>query len=152
MSEAVTRRELGRRIDQGAGREPADLVIKNARILNTATGTIDPGDIAICGDRIVGTHDTYWGRREIDARGRVVAPGFIDTHLHIESSLVVPAEFEQGVLPHGTTTAICDPHEIANVLGVAGILKPLGIAYLVGSAGSSLRVRPSRLTASEPGL
>lgn len=121
MAGAVTRMELGRRIDQGAGREPADLVIKNARILNTATGSIDPGDIAICGDCIVGTHDTYRGRREIDARGRIVAPGFIDTHLHIESSLVVPAEFEQGVLPHGTTTAICDPHEIANVLGVDGI-------------------------------
>ena len=121
MAGAVTRMELGRRIDQGAGREPADLVIKNARILNTATGSIDPGDIAICGDCIVGTHDTYRGRREIDARGRIVAPGFIDTHLHIESSLVVPAEFEQGVLPHGTTTAICDPHEIANVCGIPGI-------------------------------
>ena len=112
---------LGRRIDQGTGRAPADLVVRNARILNTATGTLDPGDIAICGDRIVGTHDSYRGRREIDARGRIVAPGFIDTHLHIESSLVLPAEFEQGVLPRGTTTAICDPHEIANVLGVAGI-------------------------------
>ena len=112
---------LERRIDQGAGREPADLVVRNARILNTATGTLDPGDIAICGDRIVGTHDTYRGRREIDVQGRIVAPGFIDTHLHIESSLVLPSEFEQGVLPRGTTTAICDPHEIANVLGVAGI-------------------------------
>ena len=112
---------LERRIDQGAGREPADLVVRNARILNTATGTLDPGDIAICGDRIVGTHDNYRGRREIDVQGRIVAPGFIDTHLHIESSLVLPSEFEQGVLPRGTTTAICDPHEIANVLGVAGI-------------------------------
>ena len=97
---------LERRIDQGAGREPADLVVRNARILNTATGTLDPGDIAICGDRIVGTHDTYRGRREIDVQGRIVAPGFIDTHLHIESSLVLPSEFEQGVLPRGTTTAI----------------------------------------------
>ena len=112
---------VARRIDQGAGREPADLVIRNARILNVATGTLDEGDIAICGDTIVGTHDSYRGRREIDAKGRIVAPGFIDTHVHIESSLVLPAEFEQGVLPRGTTTAICDPHEIANVLGVAGI-------------------------------
>lgn len=112
---------LGRRIDQGAGRGPADLVIRNARILNLATGTIDPGDVAICGDTIVGTHDTYHGRREIDAAGRIVAPGFIDTHLHIESSLVLPSEFEKGVLPRGTTTAICDPHEIANVLGLPGI-------------------------------
>ena len=103
------------------GAMPADLVIRNARILNVATGTIDEGDVAICGDTIVGTHDAYRGRREIDAEGRIVAPGFIDTHVHIESSLVLPAEFEQGVLPRGTTTAICDPHEIANVLGVAGI-------------------------------
>ncbi len=113
--------QLERRIDQGSGREPADLVIRNARILNLAAGTIDRGDVAICGETIVGTHDTYRGRREIDARGRIVAPGFVDTHVHIESSLVVPAEFEQGVVPRGTTTAICDPHEIANVLGVAGI-------------------------------
>ena len=113
---------LGRRIDQGAGREPADLVVRNARILNTATGTLDPaGDIAICGETIVGTGESYRGRREIDAGGRVAAPGFIDTHLHVESSLVLPAEFERGVLPRGTTTAICDPHEIANVLGLAGI-------------------------------
>ena len=113
--------ELGRRIDQGSGRDAADLVIRDARILNVATGTIDEGDVAICGDTIVGTHDSYRGRREIAAKGRIVAPGFIDTHVHIESSMVVPSEFEQGVLPRGTTTAICDPHEIANVLGIAGI-------------------------------
>ena len=113
--------ELSRQIDQGAGRDAADLVIRNARILNVATGTIDAGDVAICGRTIVGTHDTYLGRREIDAAGRILAPGFIDTHVHIESSLVLPAEFERAVLPRGTTTAICDPHEIANVLGVAGI-------------------------------
>jgi adenine deaminase len=117
----TTQHELARRIDQGSGRDRADLVIRNARILDTATGGIEPGDVAICGGTIVGTHESYRGRREIDAAGRIVAPGFIDTHLHIESSLVVPAEFEQGVLPRGTTTAICDPHEIANVLGVAGI-------------------------------
>ncbi|MEK0083220.1 adenine deaminase [Benzoatithermus flavus] len=117
----TTQHELARRIDQGSGRDAADLVIRNARILDTATGTIAKGDIAICGETIVGTHESYRGRREIDARGRIVAPGFVDTHLHIESSLVLPAEFERGVLPRGTTTAICDPHEIANVLGVAGI-------------------------------
>jgi adenine deaminase len=112
---------LGRRIDQGAGREPADLVIRNARILNVCSGTVHQGDVAVCGDTIVGTHDSYRGRHEIDAKGRIVAPGFIDTHVHIESSMVVPSEFEQGVLPRGTTTAVCDPHEIANVLGIAGI-------------------------------
>ncbi|HEX8376094.1 MAG TPA: adenine deaminase, partial [Geminicoccaceae bacterium] len=97
-------------------------VVRNARVLSTATGEIDlPADIAVCGDTIVGVGEGYRARAEIDARGRIVAPGLIDTHLHVESSLVLPAAFEEGVLPRGTTTAICDPHEIANVLGVAGV-------------------------------
>ena len=113
--------ELGRRIDQATGRERADLVIKGGRFLNVATGTLDQGDIAICADVIVGTHDAYRGAREIDARGKIAVPGFVDAHVHVESSLVTPAEFERCVLSRGTTTAICDPHEIANVLGLAGI-------------------------------
>ena len=118
---ALTRPELCRRIVQALGRERADLVIKGARILNVATGTLDQGDIAICGDWIVGTGEDYRGAIEIDARGRIAVPGLIDTHVHVESSLVTPAEFERLVLPRGTTTAICDPHEIANVLGLAGL-------------------------------
>jgi adenine deaminase len=118
---APTKAELCRRIDQALGREPADLVIKGGQILNVATGTLDDGDVAICGDWIVGTHDDYRGARELDARGRIAVPGFIDTHVHVESSLVTPAEFERSVLVRGTTTAICDPHEIANVLGLPGI-------------------------------
>jgi adenine deaminase len=117
----LTKTELGRRIDQARGRGAADLVIKGARFLNVATGELDQGDIALCGDWIVGTHDAYRGVREIDGRGRVAVPGFIDTHVHVESSLVTPFEFERAVLPRGTTTAICDPHEIANVLGRDGI-------------------------------
>jgi adenine deaminase len=132
----MTAEQLVRRIDQGTGQSEADLVVRDARILNTATGTLDRGDIAICGDVIVGTGDGYRGRREIDAAGRVVAPGFIDTHVHVESSLVLPAEFEQGVLPRGTTTAICDPHEIANVLGVAGIRY-----FLAASEGLAMTLR-----------
>ena len=119
MNDAITR--LGRRIDQGTGRRKADLVIKRVRLLNVATTEIATTDIAICGDRIVGTYADYDGREEIDGAGRFAVPGFIDTHLHVESSLVTPAEFDRLVLPHGVTTAICDPHEIANVLGVAGI-------------------------------
>ncbi len=119
---SIVQQLLAARIDQALAREPADLVIKNARLLNTATGRIEgPMDIAIAGDTIVGTHGVYEGQREVDARGRIVAPGFIDTHVHVESSMVVPAEFERGVLPCGTTTAICDPHEIANVVGLDGI-------------------------------
>jgi adenine deaminase len=128
MRMAPTRAELGRRIDQALGREPADLVIKGARILNVATGALDPGDIAICGDWIVGTHEEYRGDREIDARGQIAAPGFIDAHVHVESSLATPSEFERAVLPRGTTTAICDPHEIANVLGLPGIRYFLEVA------------------------
>ena len=124
----LDRDTLGRRIDQGIGRQAADLVIKGARILNVATGTLDAGDIAICGDWIVGTYQDYRGRREIDGRGLIAAPGFIDTHVHVESSLVTPGEFDRQVLPRGTTTAICDPHEIANVLGVEGIRYFLGAA------------------------
>ncbi|MCO5093101.1 adenine deaminase [Bosea sp. (in: a-proteobacteria)] len=117
----VSSQELARRIAQGHGDEPADLVIKGAKLLDLVTGDLAESDIAICGDTIVGTYAAYEGKRVIDAKGLVAVPGFIDTHLHIESSLVTPLEFERCVLPHGVTTAICDPHEIANVLGAEGI-------------------------------
>ncbi|MCO5065315.1 MAG: adenine deaminase [Rhizobiaceae bacterium] len=112
---------LEQRIDQGIGREPADLVLKGGRFFDLVSGDLVSGDIAICGDRIVGTYDAYSGRKEIDVSGKVLVPGFIDTHLHIESSMVTPLEFDRCVLPRGVTTAICDPHEIANVLGAPGI-------------------------------
>jgi adenine deaminase len=113
--------DLARAIDQGTGRAEADLVVKDVRLLDVINGEISKTDIAICGDLIVGTHDTYRGKREIDAKGAFAAPGFIDTHMHVESSLMTPLEFDRCVLPHGVTTAICDPHEIANVLGLEGV-------------------------------
>lgn len=112
---------LIRMIRAGAGEVPADLVVRDVRMLDVITGEITATDIAIVADRIVGTCASYEGVKEIDGRGRFAVPGFIDTHLHIESSLVTPFEFDRCVLPHGVTTAICDPHEIANVLGVEGI-------------------------------
>jgi adenine deaminase len=112
---------LERRIDQAMGRVPADLVVRNARILNLVTGELQSGDIAVCGSTIVGTLDSYRGQEEIDAQGRFAVPGFIDSHVHCESTLVTPGEFDRCVLPHGVTTAICDPHEIANVLGLVGL-------------------------------
>ncbi|GBQ72055.1 adenine deaminase [Ameyamaea chiangmaiensis NBRC 103196] len=112
---------LQRRIDQGQGRTRADLVIRNVQLLDLVTGDLLPGDIAITGDTIVGTLGAYDGVAEIDGRGRVAVPGFIDTHLHVESSMVTPFEFERHVLPLGVTTAICDPHEMANVLGTAAL-------------------------------
>lgn len=115
------REVLERQIDQALGRQPADLVIRNARILNLATGELAAGDIAVCGSTIVGTLDRYRGVEEIDAQGRIAVPGLIDSHVHCESTLVTAGEFDRCVLPHGVTTAICDPHEIANVLGLAGL-------------------------------
>jgi adenine deaminase len=112
---------LSRAITQGRGAAPADLVIRNVGLLDIVSGGVTQTDIAICGDRIVGTYAAYEGVREIDGNGLTAVPGFIDTHLHIESSLLTPQEFDRCVLPHGVTTAICDPHEIANVLGLAGI-------------------------------
>ena len=108
-------------IRQGRGADPADLVLKGGRVFDLVTGELIESDVAICGDTIVGVFGTYAGRREIDVAGRVLVPGFIDTHLHIESSLVTPHEFDRCVTPRGITTAICDPHEIANVCGLAGI-------------------------------
>ena len=127
-------------IDQALAREDADLVIKNSKFLNLVTGELVAGDIAICGDRIVGTYEGYKGRREIDGRGLIAVPGFIDTHVHCESTLVTPAQFDRCVLPRGTTTAICDPHEICNVLGTQGL------QYFVDSASAmamDLRVQLS---------
>lgn len=121
MDRAAAKAILKQRIDQAMGRNRADLVIKNVRLLNVATGNIDETDIAICGDTIVGTYDRYDGLVEIDGKGRFAVPGFIDTHVHCESTLVAPSEFDRCVLPRGTTTAICDPHEICNVMGEAGL-------------------------------
>jgi adenine deaminase len=112
---------LSRRIDQGVGREKADIVLKGGRFFDLVTGELVASDIALCGDTIVGTCGPYEGETDINISGKIVVPGFIDTHLHIESSLVTPHEFDRCVLPHGVTTAICDPHEIANVLGADGI-------------------------------
>lgn len=117
----ISAEQLTRMIKAGAGEIPADVVIKNVRLLDVISGTVTQSDIAIVGDRIVGTYGEYEGTRVIDGGGRFAVPGFIDTHLHIESSLVTPFEFERCVLPHGVTTVICDPHEIANVLGAEGI-------------------------------
>ena len=112
---------LSARIAQGRGEVPADLVLKGGRVFDLITGELVETDVAICGDTIVGVFGTYAGRQEVDVSGRVLVPGFIDTHLHIESSLVTPHEFDRCVTPHGVTTAICDPHEIANVCGTTGL-------------------------------
>ena len=112
---------LANRIDQAVGNRKADWVIKNANLFNLVDGSLTLSDIAGCGDTVVGVYGEYSGEVEFDAQGLFAVPGFIDSHLHVESSLVSPGEFERCVLPCGTTTAICDPHEIANVLGKEGL-------------------------------
>ena len=109
-----------KRINVAMKKEKADLVIKNANIVNVFTKEIVRADIAICMDQIVGIGD-YSGIKEIDAQDKYVCPGLIDSHVHIESTMVTPSEFAKAVLPHGTTTIIADPHEIANVCGINGI-------------------------------
>ncbi len=117
----MTRAALSDRIDQGRGIAPADLVLKGGRVFDLISGELVETDVAICRDTIVGVFGSYDGRRVIDCTGKILVPGFIDTHLHIESSLVTPYEFDRCVGPRGVTTAICDPHEIANVCGLDGI-------------------------------
>lgn len=113
--------ELEQRIAQARGDVPADLVLRGGRVFDVVTGAMIEGDVAICADTVVGIGADYEGREVIDMRGLTLVPGFIDTHLHIESSLVTPFEFDRCVAPRGVTTAICDPHEIANVIGLDGI-------------------------------
>ena len=113
--------DLIQRIAQGRGDEPADIVLRGGQVFCVVTGQMIAGDVAICGDTIVGIGADYDGARVIDVTGLTLVPGFIDTHLHIESSLVTPFEFDRCVTPRGVTTAICDPHEIANVIGLPGI-------------------------------
>lgn len=107
-------------IDVAAGRKKADLVLKNATYVNVFSGELVTEDIAVTHGLIVGLGH-YDGVIEADMTGKVVCPGFIDSHIHLESSLVSPAEFARAVLPHGTTTVITDPHEITNVMGTDGI-------------------------------
>lgn len=112
---------LEQRIAQARGDETADLVLRGGQVFCLVTGDFITGDVAICGDRIVGIGAEYDGREVVDVSGLTLVPGFIDTHLHIESSLITPFEFDRCVAPRGVTTAICDPHEIANVVGLDGI-------------------------------
>jgi adenine deaminase len=112
--------DLKTRTDIAAGREPADLVLKNGRIVNVLSCEIHEGDVAIAGDRIAGIGQ-YEGHETVDLEGQYVCPGFIDGHVHIESSMLSVPEFAKLVAAHGTTAVVTDPHEIANVMGMEGI-------------------------------
>lgn len=132
----MEKHSLKKRIDTAAGRRPADLVIKNCRIVDVYNSTIIEGkSIAISDGCIVGIGD-YQGVHEIDAQGQYAAPGFIDSHIHIESSYVTPEEIGRLLVPHGTTTIIADPHEIVNVCGMEGMNY-----MLEASKGTKLDIR-----------
>lgn len=137
---------LRRRLRAAQGQEPCDLVLRNVRWLDVFTCAFVDGDVAIKDGVVVGLAPGLEAERVIDGRGAHVVPGFIDAHVHLESSLLVPESFQRAVLPHGTTTAVCDPHELANVLGVPGIELFLDAAERMtadGRAGLDLRVMVS---------
>ena len=113
----MKKEELKKLILTAGGARKADTVIKNCKVVNVFSGKIVEGDIALCGDQIAGIGE-YEGEVEIDAEGRYAAPGFIDSHIHIESSYLSPEELGRLLVPHGGTTIIADPHEIVNVLGI----------------------------------
>ena len=112
---------LGKLVSVARGETPADLLLKNARIVNTFIGEIEQGDVAICGDRIAGVGDYDKAKEIIDLQGQVLAPGLINGHTHIESSMLHPARYAQAVVPRGTLAVVTDLHEIANVCGPRGI-------------------------------
>jgi adenine deaminase len=113
--------DLAQIVRMARGQESAEVLLKNGRLINVYTGEIYASDIAIAHSRIVGIGEGFGAAEIYDLKGAYVCPGFIDAHVHIESSMVPPNEFARAVVPRGTTTAIIDPHEIANVLGLEGI-------------------------------
>ncbi|MFQ5832889.1 MAG: adenine deaminase [Candidatus Thorarchaeota archaeon] len=112
---------LDEMIDVAAGRTRADLVLKNASVVNVFTGDIEEGDVAIHEGYIAGI-GKYVGSKVVDLKGKFVVPSFIDGHVHVESSMVMPIQYARAVVPHGTGAVVADPHEIANVLGMEGIM------------------------------
>jgi adenine deaminase len=110
-----------RLIPVAKGELPADLLLANARVINVFTGKIEPGNVAICGDKIAGVGDYHKAREVVDAGGRYIAPGLINGHIHPESSMLDIVQYARAVVPHGTTALVTDLHEIANVSGLAGI-------------------------------
>ena len=141
------------------GDNPADVLLKNCRIVNVFSGEIEKGNIALFKKRIAGIGDYDEGREVIDLEGAYIVPGLIDAHLHIESSMVSPVEFAKTILARGTTTAIADPHEIANVMGLSGIEYmirstegiPVNLYIMIPSAvpASSMETSGARISAMD---
>ncbi|HXF56031.1 MAG TPA: adenine deaminase [Actinomycetota bacterium] len=127
VSGAEETRDLAHRLAVARGDEPADLVIKGARVLSVFTGELLEADVAVAGEYVAGL-GRYEGRETVDASGLVLLPGFIDGHMHLESTKLMVDEFARAVLPWGTTTVVLDPHEVANVFGLEGVQALLRLA------------------------
>jgi adenine deaminase len=150
--------ELKKIIRSARGEDPADLLIKNARIVNVFSGQVIKSDLAITGGHIIGFHANS-AKNTVDLGGRWIAPGFIDAHVHLESSMTSITEFARTVLPHGTTAVIADPHEIANVLGTDGIgymlessrHQPMNVYFTLPSCvpATDMETAGARLTAED---
>lgn len=150
---------LERLISVARGKEPADLVLRNGRVVDLASGEIYPAGIAVAEGRIAGLGEGYEGAQSVDLHGRLVCPGFIDAHVHVESALVRPREFARAVARCGVTTIVSNPHEIANVLGVEGIrfmlrdsrAAPLDLRFTIPSCvpATSLATSGARLTGKD---
>jgi adenine deaminase len=122
------RSDLRRRLAVARGDEPADLVLKGGRVASVFTGELLDADVAVSGQHIAGIGSGYEGRETFDARGLTILPGFVEGHMHLESTKLMPDQFARAVLPHGTTTVVIDPHEIANVFGLDGVRALLATA------------------------
>lgn len=151
--------EIEKIIKAAKGEEIADIVIKNANIINVLSGDIHRGDVAVVNGKIIGIGNDYKGKEEIDINGSYLSPSFIDGHVHLESAMVSPHEYAKAVIPSGTTTVVADPHEISNVLGLQGISfmreatrsLPLDVYMMLPSCvpATDMETSGSKLTASD---
>jgi len=158
MIGSVESLDLSKIIQAALGEKRVDLLLKNARVVNVLSGEIYPENVAIDSGLVVGFGD-YQAERVLDLEGRFLTPGFIDGHMHLESSMIEPTEFARVVLPRGTTTVVVDPHEIANVRGIEGIkyilrankVVPLDIYAMVPSCvpATPLETSGAKLTAED---
>ncbi|MGH2571882.1 MAG: adenine deaminase [Actinomycetota bacterium] len=137
MRDSLFVSDLAQRLAVARGDQPADIVIKGGRVLSVFTGELLEADVAVSGEHVAAIGTGYDGREEFDARELILLPGFIDGHMHIESTKLMVDEFARAVLPWGTTTVVIDPHEIANVFGLDGVrailraAEPIPLDYFV---------------------
>jgi len=158
LTTRAVKNDIKHRIAVARGAQKADLVLHGGSLVNVFSGEIYQTDVAVCGGKIAGL-GSYKGHTVIDVSSKFILPGFIDSHVHIESSMLSPAEFARAVIPHGTTAVIADPHEIANVLGKTGIQYmlsaseglPLDFYFMLPSCvpTTSLETSGARLTAAD---